>query len=1486
MKHTLRYGMSAIVLAALLAGSTLAWLVATTAGARWLMAAVSRHTQVKITARQVEGRLIGHLRLKGVQIALPRQKAEIYGLELRWQPLLLLAGKVSIEELSLGRVRILDTSPKRETPPVLVWPRVSGIPELLDGELKRLRIIDLTYRRPNEAPVAVTSLSASVLWRNRQLSLEHVDVVSLPGRVTGKVVAGFGHPLLRLDLALSSLRRFADMDRFTLRAGLSPARSPEQLAGTVSVSGARGKAGRLKLTGVLGMTSFVFNLRELRLTLPGRRGEVSGNGTIFPTAHEPVLAFHLKGSDLDLAPELKTRTDLSGNVAFVGTPSRYEGHFSFANRGRKWRAARISGSYRGGPTALKLVVSKGYFLGGTVDGSVETSWQRELSVNGTIRGRNLDPAILAEEWKGAVNFDLTGNVTVPEHAPPSGELNASILESRLHGRALTGEVRAGFSNGNLRIDRLALRGNGFDINAAGELDKRLAFAAEVTDLSRLIPETAGELRGNGWIRRHGGTLDGDVTARGQNLAALGMRLAAAELTVRLGDGKGYPLHAAAMVRGVAYGRFQADTATIEAAGTPLSHKVTVTLGSSGAQAQMSIFGGYRHGSWQGTIASLSGSDGVGPWHQTSPTPFSVSATSVTLAPLVLAGTGAERLTLAAGLTRPPLAGSLRAEWEQVNLARAGQWLKALTVAGSSSGKILVRLQPSGGINASGSATARGEMTMDGRHLPLEMVTVSIEVNEQGSRSAMVLHTPRNGLVRGDFSSSAPPRPFFPEEGRLATTWSGIDLTLLSPWLPAEIGVTGRLAGRADARLLAGKRLTIDGNASLTPGGVHWQRERDKLDATVRSADISWSWGGVVRGDEAAAGTGKLVVSGRAEGTGAYTTDGGRITVQQCSLRIDGDERGTRAAADLSLAGGGSLHGSFSSPSPAGPFMPEGGDVALAWDGIDPALFRPWLPEPITMEGHLSGRADGKLLPDRSIDLRGDVTLAEGRIGGRQPGGELNAKLRSATVSWIWRGEALSGAVDLNLAKYGRARGSFQLPLPARLPAAIDPQGAVQADLTGQVEEKGALTAFFSGMVEESHGELGTDLHVSGKWAEPQMAGSLNLTGGGAYIPSAGIHAKDVQLNAHLDEGLVRIDSFRATSGPGSINGEGVIQLKGWRVAGYRGSVTGERFQAVHLPELQLLSTPRLSFEGTTEKLVVRGEVDLPELLILEPTEQAAVNASKDVVIEGVPPTAAKRFPIDLDVRVRVLLGDNVKIKAAGIDAQLGGSMELSLASLDEIRSKGEIRVVKGHYRAYGLDLEIVRGRLYYAGGPISQPSLDVLALRTIDDVRAGVMVGGVLRAPAIKLYSEPPMTDVDTMAYMVLGHPLGNSSEQTNLVEQAAGALLTTGQSFVLQDQIRKRLGISTLEIQTIGGETSGLMGYRQVQVVPAGLAAPPPTISQSLLTVGKYLTPELYVSYGRSLFTGANLLRLRYDVFRRLQVETQTGSESGVDVYYKIEFN
>jgi translocation and assembly module TamB len=589
-----------------------------------------------------------------------------------------------------------------------------------------------------------------------------------------------------------------------------------------------------------------------------------------------------------------------------------------------------------------------------------------------------------------------------------------------------------------------------------------------------------------------------------------------------------------------------------------------------------------------------------------------------------------------------------------------------------------------------------------------------------------------------------------------------------------------------------------------------------------------------------------------------------------------------------VAGGGMVSARLSSSQPLRPSLPEAGAMALEWQGIELSLLRPWLPGKADLAGRLAGRVTGLLLPAQRFVLDGDAILSEGNITWRGASGETAVILRSAHVAWGWQGETLSGTATLVFAEYGQANGTFRLPISARFPVAADPRGPLQAALVGQVREKGALAVLFPGSVQESRGDCEVNLTLGGSWDDPQMTGGLRLTKAGAYLPTAGIHLTDVELAAHFEKDAVHIDSFRALSGRGHLEGTAVIRLKRWQVIGYRGAITGERFRAVYFPELDLEISPRMTFEGTPKKLTVRGELRLPEVHVTGAPVRGGVAPSPDVIIEGRTPPAPKKFPLDLDMRVRLVLGEKVLVKLAGIDAQLGGAVELTaVRSLDHITSTGEIKVVRGRYATYGVNLEIVRGRLFYAGGPIDRPALDILALRKVGTVRAGVTVGGTLRSPVINLYSEPAMPDVDILAYIVLGRPLGGAGEQVDLLTTAAGALLSAGQSVVLQDKIKNRLGLGTLEIHAGGQNDSGQKAYevRPFPTTGASQTTPANDISQTMLTVGKYLTPKLYVSYGRSLFSGSNRFLLRYDLHKNWQVETQTGTESGIDLYYKIEF-
>lgn len=1330
MKRLRGHGLGAAVALAL-AGAAMAcavWAVATTSGTRWLLSTIPPLAGISFSAQKIEGRIIDQLQLTHVRLGLGLQKIELDGFRLSWKPLLLLAGTVAVQELTIDGVRIQDSTPPDNKPPNLAWPRVTRRAQLFDGRIARLTVTNLDYRRLQEQPLRVTSCTASVTWQDDILSVNDLAALSPAGRISGTVAAGFNQPSLTADLAITPTHPVAKMDTFSLQVRRGSGRGPERFVGLIAIAGSSGTHKLAELSGEVGMARSAFNLRQLRLSRPGRKGELRAEGSLEFTKKESLLTLQISVTGLDLAPELHVPTNLSGTLKFTGSLDNYRGDFTLANQARGWQALTVSAAYRGTAENIKLSPIRASLLDGSLAGKLDLDWRDGLALQGSISGKNLNPARLDPDWQGVVNLSAAGSLAWSGKAPVTGNVRGTLLESSLHGQALTGELQADVAGANLSLARLVLQGKGFALQASGRLDQRLDLSARISDFSRLVPGSAGTLQTEGWVRRQDGQLSGDVTGTGNGLAYAGTRIADATLSARREQGADSPLHVSATLRDVVHDRYALHAVTLTADGSPARHAVNAALRFGDSEVRLAMSAGYNAGVWQGEINRLSGRDPSGPWKLSSPTAFVVSADKFVLSPLAISAGSAESLELAADLALTPLSGQVRAHWSGLNLARATPFLTDGQITGSS-----------------------------------------------------------NGTIRLD--------------------------------------------------VLAEKRLSLTGSAA---------------------------------------------------GSGTFTRQGQSVTVKRSLVTFDGGAQGMRASVELATSDGGSLKGSFSSPAPLRPTLPEKGDLTMEVSGIDLARFTPWLPRDIRLEGRINGRAKGILLPGQRFELDGTAALSGGTLHRSSPAGEMKLTFTSAAASWGWRGETLNATLSLNLSDYGQAQTNLQLPLAARFPLVVNPKGPLRAALSGKFQETGIVTALFPGLVQESSGELDTELAVSGTWDVPIITGKLRLTKAGAYLPTAGIRLQDVQLAARLEKDLIRIDSFRARSGPGHIEGTAFITLAGWRVTGYRGTIGGENFQTVHFPEVSILSTPKLTFVGTPQKLTLRGELRLPELNINGAPSRSVIAPSGDVILEGKTVPAAKESPLALDVQARVLLGERVFVKVAGIDAQLGGAMDLSLNSLDRITSSGEIKVIKGRYRTYGVNLEIVRGRLFFAGGAIDRPTLDFLALRTIGDVRAGVTVAGTLQKPVTKLYSEPAMPDVDVLAYVVLGHPIGSSSgEQAGLMAQAAGALLTSSQSAVLQDQIKNKLGLSTLEIQGGVGGTPGAMGYKPLQVTPPGSlpAVQQPGITQTMLTVGKYLTPQLYVSYGKSLFTGNNQFRLRYDIFKRLQIETQTGSESGADLYYKLEF-
>ncbi len=843
----------------------------------------------------------------------------------------------------------------------------------------------------------------------------------------------------------------------------------------------------------------------------------------------------------------------------------------------------------------------------------------------------------------------------------------------------------------------------------------------------------------------------------------------------------------------------------------------------------------------------------------------------------------------------PDRGVLQASWEGLDPALARRWFPGeLDLEGRLAGELTGKLHPGQRFDLIGTLTlADGKAKWHGKEQEFNTVIPTAKLawnwQENSLQGGVSLSLATLGELRGTFHLPLPTclntafDPAGPVNGSINVNL--IDKGILAALFPVKLRDT---KGNLEVDLqLAGtwQAPALSGTIELEQATVYFPTAGIRLADWRLTADLE---GGILPDQHRDAATSKLLnLTITASAAGAALMGKQTVTIDKALLTLDAGSHGTDASLEFRTIEGVSITGQFNSHEPATIHLPSHGKLSASLYGLDATLAKQWLPKELDLQGQLSGKLTGELLPQKRFDLNGTVSLTDGKGYWREEGQQLTADVRTSELNWNWRNESLNGSFSLSLARFGEAIGSFQLPLPARITTCLVSTGPVSGKISGRVQEKGILTSLFPGLFQETKGLLGVSLIVGGTWQSPTLTGTAELTNAGAYLPTSGIRLEDVQLSARLDGTQVLIDSFKARSGTGILQGSADLSFNGKKLTGYRGVLRGKQFRAVHLPELELLIDPDLSFEGNMDKISANGLLRIPEMQVNSLKSSAVIKPSRDVIIQRLDSTPAKEPWPKLDLQVKLLLGDRVFVKTEGLDARLEGDLNLQITSPTNIKGSGEIRVAKGSFHLYNVSLDIKRGRALFPGGPVERPTLDILALREVENVKAGVTITGTPEAPLLKLYSEPTMPETDILAYLVLGKKPGTNGEQSGLLLQAASMLTLSNKSTNLQDQFKQLVSLDSI---TLASGKDRNPGYKPIEPslnANSKKSTDDSGVASTMLQLGKYLTPKLYVSYGRSLFDANQQIRARYTISKKVEVESKVSSTAtGGDLYYLIELD
>lgn len=348
---------------------------------------------------------------------------------------------------------------------------------------------------------------------------------------------------------------------------------------------------------------------------------------------------------------------------------------------------------------------------------------------------------------------------------------------------------------------------------------------------------------------------------------------------------------------------------------------------------------------------------------------------------------------------------------------------------------------------------------------------------------------------------------------------------------------------------------------------------------------------------------------------------------------------------------------------------------------------------------------------------------------------------------------------------------------------------------------------------------------------------------------------------------------------------GSLNITGqWNLVNQRGNVVAT---LDHYPILQrndrfAMMSGSVTVDAALPRINVDGKITADAGWVSVDIKGNAPTLDSDVVIvrrgEEVEPAAPS--DLDLNLNFTVDLGPRFYVVGFGLDAGLIGAITLKQAN-NELTAEGEFNTRGGAIEAYGQRLQIRRGRIGFQGD-ISNPVLDIEALRRNQEVEAGLRVVGNARNPKISLVSHPEVSDVEKLSWLIMGR--GPDSSGGDLAMLFAVGTSLIGDDDGTSEPFYRQLGIDDIAIRKGDvGETGSLLPRRTVGDSTSYIGQE--DISEQFVHIAKRLRDGVNLSIEQALSGSGTVARVSYTLIRNLTVDAKVGTTNGLELVYRRMF-
>lgn len=664
----------------LLLGATW-YLLGTQSGVAWLLQTADSFVPGDFSVQQVEGDLLGQLRLANLKYETPDMLLNMAEVRLSWQPGELWQRVLHINELGADQIQFEWRKPPDDTPsePLVL----NDIKLPLEIRLDRALITKVQIlAAADAAPIIIDELDLGADWTAGGLNLSKLALampeVALQGK--GKLNPVDDYPLelsTDVSLAMEGVPKFKALGN--IQGDLQQLKINQKLSGDVAANISADLMNvlqdlqwnlKLNLTHIAEAflpEGFPENtlldatgkgdLKQAKLDVQALLPAVEKVATEDASDKPATQAAIKLTANTQFAKQrfdvLSNWTNLQWPITGLAQYSSEQGELKLAGTADDYKFT-LTGNVQGVdlPPGKLLANGKGNmqqiildsFSGDILDGNValkgKVAWKPVLSWEAQADATDINPQALAAEWPGQLTLSVSSSGQMKDDKLLL-EAELKQLSGTLREKALSGSGKFKMAPDKISLQQLALNSGQAKLLADGELAEQwnLQWQLDVPDLSDLLPNAGGLIKGQGILKGDAAqpVVEGQLDIAEVFFQGMGLQTAKGEFSLGLN-----PEHSSNVLieaAGLDLAEQSIEKLSLKLDGMLANHTLNVSVQHPLAQLQLVASGSYGAedtAEWKGELQNLSlKGEETGDWQLKAPGQIQASASKALVEALCL-----------------------------------------------------------------------------------------------------------------------------------------------------------------------------------------------------------------------------------------------------------------------------------------------------------------------------------------------------------------------------------------------------------------------------------------------------------------------------------------------------------------------------------------------------------------------------------------------------------------------------------------------------------------------------------------------------------------------------------------------------------------------------------------------------------------------------------------------------------------------------------